>query len=84
MLGMLLCMDRQQRLVFVLGELFEVSDTAAAKVLELSPDNFRQRLARARRQLGEFMRGHCGLMDARNPCRCARRTRAFIHDGIVP
>ena len=84
MLGMLLCMDRQQRLVFALGELFEVSDTATAKVLELSPDNFRQRLARARRQLGEFMRGHCGLMDARNPCRCARRTRAFIHDGIVP
>ena len=83
MLGMLLCMDRQQRLVFVLGELFEVSDTAAAKVLELSPDNFRQRLARARRQLGEFMQGHCGLMDTRNPCRCARKTRAFIRDRIV-
>jgi hypothetical protein len=67
----------------VLGELFEVSDTVAAKLLELSPDNFRQRLARARRQLGEFMRGHCGLMDTRNPCRCARKTRAFIRDGIV-
>ena len=83
MLGMLLCLDREQRLVFVLGELFEVSDTLAAEVLELSPDNFRQRLARARRQLADFMRGHCGLMDARNPCRCARKTRAFIRDGIV-
>ncbi len=83
MLGMLLCLDRHQRLVFVLGELFEVSDTLAAEVLELSSDNFRQRLARARRQLGDFMRGHCGLMDARNPCRCARKTRAFIRDGIV-
>jgi RNA polymerase sigma factor (sigma-70 family) len=83
MLGMLLCLDREQRLVFVVGELFEVSDTVGAEVLELSPDNFRQRLARARRQLGEFMRGHCGLMDAVNPCRCARKTRAFIRDGIV-
>ena len=36
MLGMLLCLDREQRLVFVLGELFEVSDTVAAEVLELS------------------------------------------------
>src|SRR6266540_83508 len=83
MLGMLLCLDREQHLVFVLGELFEVSDAVAAEVLELSPDNFRQRLARARRQLADFMRGHCGLMDARNPCRCARKTRAFIRDGIV-
>ena len=61
----------------------EVSDTLGAEVLELSPENFRQRLSRARRQLLEFARGHCGLVDATNPCRCARKTRAFIRDGIV-
>jgi RNA polymerase sigma factor (sigma-70 family) len=83
MLGMLLCLDRDQRLAFVLGELFEVSDTVASEVLELGPDTFRQRLSRSRRQLGEFMRGHCGLLDQGNPCRCARKTRAFIRDGIV-
>jgi len=83
MLGMLLCLDREQRLAFVLGELFEVSDVVASEVLGLSPDNFRQRLARTRRQLGGFLRGHCGLIDARNPCRCARKTRAFVRAGIV-
>src|SRR5580693_5523633 len=48
-LGMLLCLDREQRLTFILGAVFEVSDTVAAEVLEITPDNFRQRLARARR-----------------------------------
>jgi RNA polymerase sigma factor (sigma-70 family) len=83
LLGMLLCLDREQRLVFVLGDLLEVSDTMGAEVLELSPDNFRQRLTRARRQLVEFAQGHCGLVDAANRCRCARKTRAFIRDGLV-
>jgi RNA polymerase sigma factor (sigma-70 family) len=83
LLGMLLCLRREQRLVFVLGDLLDVSDTLGAEVLDLSPDNFRQRLSRARRQLVEFAQGHCGLVDAGNRCRCARKTRAFIRDGIV-
>lgn len=82
-LGVLLCLDRDQRLVFVLGELFEATDAVGAAVLELSRDNFRQRLARARRQLHEFLAGRCGLVDPANPCRCARKTRAFVRDGIV-
>jgi RNA polymerase sigma factor (sigma-70 family) len=72
LLGMLLCLDREQRLVFVLGDLLEVSDTLGGDVLELSPDNFRQRLTRARRQLVEFAQGHCGLVDAANRCRFVR------------
>jgi hypothetical protein len=35
----------------ILGAIFGVSDTVAAEVLEITPDNFRQRLARARRDL---------------------------------
>jgi RNA polymerase sigma factor (sigma-70 family) len=82
-LGMLLCLDRDQRLVFVLGEVFEVSDAVGGEVLGISRDNYRQRLARAREQLSSFMRGRCGLIEPRNPCRCARKTKAFIRDGIV-
>lgn len=83
LMGMLLCLDRGQRLVFVLGELLEASDAIGSAVLDLSKENFRQKLSRARQQLSEFMHGHCGLMDPRNPCRCARKTRAFVRDGIV-
>ena len=38
--GMLLCLDREQRLTFILGAIFEVSDTVAAEVLEITPDSF--------------------------------------------
>lgn len=82
-LGVLLCLDREQRLVFVLGEMFEVGDGLGAEVTGLTRVNFRQRLARARQQLYGFMAGRCGLADPRNPCRCARKTAAFIRDGTV-
>ena len=81
--GMLLCLDREQRLTFILGAILEVSDTVAAEVLEITPDNFRQRLARARRDLRNFMDDKCGLVNQANPCRCAKKTRGFIQAGYV-
>jgi RNA polymerase sigma factor (sigma-70 family) len=81
--GMLLCLDREQRLSYILGAILEVSDTVAAQVLEISPENFRQRLARARRDLRNFMNDKCGLVNPANPCRCAKKTRGFIQAGHV-
>ena len=81
--GMLLCLDREQRLSYILGAIFDVSDTVAAEVLEISPENFRQRLARARRDLRNFMNDKCGLVNQANPCRCAKKTRGFIEAGHV-
>jgi len=46
---MLLCRDRDQRLAYILGEIFGVTEVVAAEVLEVTCDNFRQRLARAPR-----------------------------------
>jgi RNA polymerase sigma factor (sigma-70 family) len=81
--GMLLCLDREQRLTYILGEIFEVTDTVAAELLEISCENFRQRLARARRDLHNFMNDKCGLVNRANPCRCAKKTRGFIQAGYV-
>lgn len=81
--GMLLCLDREQRLIYILGEIFEVSDVVGAELLEISRENFRQRLARARRDLHNFMNDKCGLVNRANPCRCAKKTRGFIKAGYV-
>jgi RNA polymerase sigma factor (sigma-70 family) len=81
--GMLLCLDREQRLAYILGGIFALSDTVAAEVLEISAANFRQRLARARRDLRNFMNDKCGLVNQANPCRCAKKTRGFIQAGHV-
>jgi RNA polymerase sigma factor (sigma-70 family) len=82
-MGMLLCLDRKQRLIFTLGAILGVSDTVAAEVLELTPENFRQHLARARRDLHSFMNSQCGLVNTNNPCRCPKKTRGFIEEGHV-
>ena len=81
--GMLLCLSREQRLVYILGEIFGVTDTLGAELLETSRDNFRQKLARARRDLHQFMDGQCGLVNAANRCRCAKKTQAFMKAGYV-
>ena len=81
--GMLICLDREQRLAYILGAILGVSDTVAAEVLEITPDSFRQRLARARRDLRNFMNNKCGLVNPASPCRCAKKTRGFIEAGHV-
>ena len=81
--AMLLCLDREQRLVYVLGEIFGVTDRVGAELLDISRDNFRQKLARARRDLCNFMQGKCGLVNTSNPCRCARKTQGFVQLGYI-
>jgi RNA polymerase sigma factor (sigma-70 family) len=79
--AMLMCLDRRQRLAFILGEVFgETSDVGAAAMGE-SAANFRQLLARARKDLYEFMSDKCGLVNQANPCRCARKASGFMRNG---
>jgi len=81
--GMLLCLDREQRLVYVLGEIFGVTDAIGAELLAISRQNFRQKLARARRDLHSFMQNQCGLVNTANPCRCAKKTQGFAKAGYL-
>jgi RNA polymerase sigma factor (sigma-70 family) len=82
-MGMLLCLDRKQRLIFTLGEILGASDAVGAEVLDMTADNFRQSLSRARRDLHHFMNNQCGLVNQSNPCRCPKKTRGFIEHGHV-
>ena len=83
MSGMLLCMDRQQRIIFILGAIFNMKSTVAAPLLEISPENFRKQLSRARADLFQFMENKCGLVNPANPCRCHKKTMGFIKEGKV-
>jgi DNA-directed RNA polymerase specialized sigma24 family protein len=78
--GMLLCLDREQRLAYILGAIFAVSDTVAAEVLEITTENFRQRLARARRDLRNFMNDKCGMVEPGKPLPM-RQENPRLHSG---
>ncbi|MBN9657708.1 MAG: RNA polymerase sigma factor [Acidobacteria bacterium] len=81
--AMLLCLDGRQRLVFTLGEIFGVSDSVGAEVAGVTPANFRQILARTRRDLYAFLDGKCGLVNESNPCRCPKKIRGFMERGYL-
>jgi hypothetical protein len=83
MMGMLLCLSREQRLVFILGVIFQVTDKVGAEILEITRDNYRQKLSRARKDMFSFMNDKCGLMNRNNPCRCEKKTKALIDCGYV-
>jgi RNA polymerase sigma factor (sigma-70 family) len=79
--GMLLCLDREQRIVFILGAIFSIDHKLGAEILDITSDNFRQRLSRARKDLYQFMHNKCGLVNPNNPCRCPKKTKSFINLG---
>lgn len=79
--AMLMCLDRRQRLAFILGEVMGEDSETAAAALEVTAANFRQLLSRARHDLYQFMNGKCGLVNQANPCRCARKASGFMRHG---
>ena len=60
---MLLSLDRELRIAYVLGDIFNLSGEEAAEVLEIDPATYRKRLSRARVRLHDFLRGWCGVFD---------------------
>jgi len=42
--GMLLCLSREQRFIYILGCIFHVGDKIGSEIMELSRDNFRQKI----------------------------------------
>lgn len=79
--AMLLCLDRQLRIAFILGEIFGLSGEEAAQVLDLDATTWRKRLSRARRLVLGFMRQRCGVFDPAKPCRCRGQVGAALADG---
>jgi RNA polymerase sigma factor (sigma-70 family) len=72
-LAMLTCLDREHRLAYVLGDVFDLSHHDAAELCAITEDAYRQRLSRARRSLESFTESFCGLVSERAPCRCDKR-----------
>ncbi|MBI2379014.1 MAG: RNA polymerase sigma factor [Deltaproteobacteria bacterium] len=81
--GMLLSLDRDQRIAWILSEIFELDSERSADVLDIDPATFRKRLQRARQRLGEWMGKNCGLVDPKNGCSCRRQIPVGIQAGVL-
>jgi RNA polymerase sigma factor (sigma-70 family) len=81
--AMLQCLERGERIAFVLSDVFELSSADAAWILEITPAAHRKRLERARHRIGAFMNSTCGVVNPEAFCRCARRVPKAIATGRV-
>ena len=77
--GMLMTLDREHRLVFVLDLLFGLPSKDGAEVAGISAAAYRQRLSRARSRLDAFTQRTCGLVQADAACRCEKQGPALQH-----
>lgn len=81
--AMLQCLERGERVAFVLSDIFELSSTDAAWILDTTPAAYRKRLERARHRIRAFMESTCGLVNADAFCRCARRVPKAVAAGRI-
>jgi RNA polymerase sigma factor (sigma-70 family) len=77
--GMLMTLDREHRLVYVLDLLFGLSSMDGAEITGLTADAYRQRLSRARAKLDAFTQRTCGLVQPAAACRCDKQLPALRH-----
>ncbi|TGM42725.1 RNA polymerase sigma factor [Leptospira biflexa] len=82
-LGMLLCLDREQRISLLMADIMGLSDKESAEIIGISHDAFRKRLSRARQDLYKFMDDKCGLINTSNPCRCSKKMKSFQNHGWI-
>lgn len=80
-LAMLLCLDRDHRLAYIIGEIIDLNHKEASQILQISPATYRKRLSRARADISAFMQARCGLVNPANACRCRRRVNTAIALG---
>jgi RNA polymerase sigma factor (sigma-70 family) len=81
--AMLISLDRDLRIAYVFGDIFQLSTEEAAEALEIEPAALRKRLSRARERLHAFLRSWCGVYDPANPCRCHKQVDAAVERGLL-
>jgi RNA polymerase sigma factor (sigma-70 family) len=81
--AMILSLDRDLRIAYLLGDIMELSGQEAADILEIDAASYRKRLSRSRDRLHEFVRGWCGVYDPMNPCRCAKQVDCAMERNLL-
>jgi RNA polymerase sigma factor (sigma-70 family) len=75
--GMLMRLDREHRLAYLLDAVFGLSSEESAQVLEISSAAYRKRLSRARQALDGFAQNTCGVVNPTAACQCEKQVHAL-------
>lgn len=83
MSGMLMCLNREQRLIYIIGDIFAINHKIGGEIFGISPQNFRVKLHRSRKDLHNYMSNNCGLVNPDNPCRCPKKAKTLRELGAL-
>ncbi len=81
--GMLLCLNKEQRMIYIIGDIFGADHNVGSEIMELSKANYRMKLSKARKDLHNFMLNKCGLVDPSNPCRCHKKVTVVLQHNMI-
>lgn len=80
---MLQCLDPETRCIFIVGTMFKIDSKMAGEIFDITPENYRKKLSRARKKMAEFLKEYCGL--AGGMCSCSKRVNyAISQHRITP
>lgn len=79
--AMLTCLDREHRIAYIVGEIFEVDSNTGGYICDVAPATYRKRLSRARSKVRGFLGQHCGLVSEAAACRCSLRVDTAVALG---
>ena len=82
-LCVLLCLTRMERMVLILGAIFDVTDRIGAEICDISRANFRKILSRSRKKVADYFQSNCSLFDERNPCKCSEQVSYLMQLGMI-
>jgi len=83
MLAMLMYLNREHRMVYILGEIFGTNSKEGSEILGISEGNFRVKLHRARKRVYHFMQKECGLINENCSCTCEWKIKTLQSHGTL-
>lgn len=81
--AMLLCLDREHRMIYILSSMFGINSSEGAFIMNITPETYRKRLSRTREKMRSFMENNCGLVNQNKTCRCNRRVEVAIESRRI-
>jgi len=81
--AMLQCLNKESRMVYILGEILEFNSLEGAKIMGITAATFRQKLSRSRKKLHSFLNNNCGIVNSKNKCRCYKKVDNSIKNGLI-
>ena len=78
------CLDREQRMIYILGEMFDIDHNLGSEILGISAGNFQAFcLMRARKDLYNWMNDRCGLVNKSNLLQVCKRQEDILRQVML-